>query len=1029
MLLPLNLLYLTLSLLPSTLAVFADDAYHVDYHHELLGLPLPHTTFFHRPQKDEKATLLYTLSDLGVLGAVHPGTGKVVWRQLLSNGTEGFLRPVEGEGTVVSARGNKVSAWDAMSGLARWEAEFAGTVKDVEILEQADGKDRDVLVLFEDTDGKGVVRRLNGESGAVVWTLKDTNADTAVQVTHNIEDVFQVALWGANGAYNVRVTAINPETGRKRNEYTLPAKADISGPQDILFVGPNPGMPFIAWTDKAKKNLKINILAKSGSLQNTLPLKEVDRKITQVDVHAPTLKQSLNHFLVHTHSENSNRADVYHVDLIHGDVNHAYELPKLPGKGAISLSTQAANIYFTRVTEDEVIVVSSASHGILGRWPIKTDKKHGTFLHGASEVVQRSADSYAVRTSIITSEEDWVMVRNGDEAWTRVEGLSGAVAAQWAEIPEEESLAKTLEAEAHSNPLSAYIHRVNRHIGDLQYLPDYLAKLPQRLLTSIVSSDSTTRTPGVLTIDNFGFNKVVLVATQRGRIYGLDSGNQGAVAWNTKAFDLLPGQKWDVKGIWAEPSKDIATFRGSDGEYIIIKPTTGKIVEKVDFKSWPSVESTAVIDSEAGTWLLPIGVDGNPGELPTKWAPKELVVVQGKDGEVRGLKFGAIGANATPLVAWSFHPGPGQKTTHVASRPAHDPVASIGRVLGDRNVLYKYLNLNTVLVTAVSDEAATASFYLLDTISGEVLYSTSHGGVDTKQPITSTLTENWFAYSLWSDILPSTTATLPSSKGYQLVVSELYESEVPNDRGPLGATSNSSSVEPSDIPNAEPALPHVISQSFIIPEPISHMSVSQTRQGITTRELLCTLAESNAIVGIPRNILDARRPVGRDPTPQEAEEGLFRYHPVIEFDPKIILTHKREVIGIKDVIATPALLESTSLVFAYGIDIFGTRVSPSAAFDILGKGFNKLSLVVTVVALGAGVAILAPMVRSTFYISEMNANYVTGKKEANRWEMDHFIDLVECTNRNVILYLKAMVDRGVQQRFSPSWYRHPFIFA
>ena len=55
-------------------------------------------------------------------------------------------------------------------------------------------------------------------------------------------------------------------------------------------------------------------------------------------------------------------------------------------------------------------------------------------------------------------------------------------------------------------------------------------------------------------------------------------------------------------------------------------------------------------------------------------------------------------------------------------------------------------------------------------------------------------------------------------------------------------------------------------------------------------------------------------------------------------------------------------MESTSLVLAYGIDIFGTRVTPSAAFDILGKAFNKLSLVATVAALAVGVFVLAPMV-------------------------------------------------------------------
>jgi hypothetical protein len=132
--LPLNLLALTLSILPSTLAVFADEAYSIDYQHELLGLPQPHTTFFHRPRSHEKATLLYTLSDLGVLGAVHPGTGKVVWRQILDG--NGYLRAVEGEGTLVSGTGKSVQAWDAMSGREKWGNYFTGQVKDIEVMER-----------------------------------------------------------------------------------------------------------------------------------------------------------------------------------------------------------------------------------------------------------------------------------------------------------------------------------------------------------------------------------------------------------------------------------------------------------------------------------------------------------------------------------------------------------------------------------------------------------------------------------------------------------------------------------------------------------------------------------------------------------------------------------------------------------------------------------------------------------------------------------------------------------------------------
>ena len=66
--------------------------------------------------------------------------------------------------------------------------------------------------------------------------------------------------------------------------------------------------------------------------------------------------------------------------------------------------------------------------------------------------------------------------------------------------------------------------------------------------------------------------------------------------------------------------------------------------------------------------------------------------------------------------------------------------------------------------------------------------------------------------------------------------------------------------------------------------------------------------------------------------------------------------------GVKDVITSKSGIESTSLVLAYGHDIFGTRVAPSFAFDILGKGFNKIQMLLTVAALFVGVLFVAPLV-------------------------------------------------------------------
>lgn len=179
MLLP-SLLALAATLVPSTLAVFADDAFHVDYHYALLGAPLQHATFFHQPRPDSKASLLYTLSEKLVLGAVNPRDGSVVWRQTLPSSSAplgGYLRAGENQDIVISAVEGQVAAWDAADGKLAWNTDFKDTpVKDLEVLELADASaaatgTKDVVVLFGGSSS--VVRRLDGQTGAVKWAFED----------------------------------------------------------------------------------------------------------------------------------------------------------------------------------------------------------------------------------------------------------------------------------------------------------------------------------------------------------------------------------------------------------------------------------------------------------------------------------------------------------------------------------------------------------------------------------------------------------------------------------------------------------------------------------------------------------------------------------------------------------------------------------------------------------------------------------------------------------------------------------------
>lgn len=184
MLRPLTVLCALLA--PLTRAVFLDEAYKIDFHHPLLGLPLEPATFFQQPQPDSRASLIYTLSEKSVVGAVNPKDGTLVWRQAL-DGTESsrnaLLRPGDGQEAVLGARNNIVTAWHAGNGRILWEQRLEqGLVLDIrwtQLPAQSSARlGNDILVLVRDSAGL-VLKRLDGTSGKSTnrLSIKTQNAN------------------------------------------------------------------------------------------------------------------------------------------------------------------------------------------------------------------------------------------------------------------------------------------------------------------------------------------------------------------------------------------------------------------------------------------------------------------------------------------------------------------------------------------------------------------------------------------------------------------------------------------------------------------------------------------------------------------------------------------------------------------------------------------------------------------------------------------------------------------------------------
>lgn len=710
-------------------------------------------------------------------------------------------------------------------------------------------------------------------------------------------------------------------------------------------------------------------------------------------MHAPLADGAQAHFLIHYQSKTLHWAEVYHVDISSQSIKKAYDLPPSSGFGAFSASAQGDKVFFTRITESDVKLFSSAQKDELAYWPVRAKTLRGladskVAPHAVSEVVSKDASKYAVRSALVLPSGDWELIRNGDHVWLRPESLAGAVAAGFIEPLEERGLADELAMESHSSLSRAYVHRVRRHLKGFIYFSAWTKVFLSRLRGKFTREHSSEAE--LTTLDGFGFHKIVIIATERGRLIALNTGKHGSVVWNIHLVDLSLGQRLEVMSI--ESENDIALIRGYDGELWRVRISDGTVVQhQLGGMFDGSKIASSVLDALGEKFLVSVKDDGSLGYY-TKSNIKEgtIIVTRGIQGAVRGWN---LTPDTDPLMAWEFWPALGEVVTKVVVRPAHDPVASIGKALGDRNVLYKYINPNILFIVTANPEASRATINILDSASGHTLHTATHANVDNRRPIEAIVSENWIAYSLFADVSTPSQDSLetsyPNSKGFQLIISELFKSRFPNDRGPLDASANFSTIYPSPLSGSMTFhSPHVISQAYSVPGPISHISITSTLQGITPRSLLCFLPYQNALISLPRTVLDPRRPVGRDPSPTELEEGLFKHNPLLEFEPKRIISHKREIFSLSGIITSPSLLESTSLVFSYGkVDIFGTRVAPIGEFDMLGKGFSKLQLVGTVIALAIGTGVVAPMVSFSKITPRLSCTQVliksTGSKEAS----------------------------------------------
>ncbi|KAL1919740.1 uncharacterized protein VTP21DRAFT_1671 [Calcarisporiella thermophila] len=969
---------LTLLLLVTVVSgLHADQVGLKDWHHKWIGTPR-FIEFGHHGNQ----TLMVASTQKNVLAALNMNSGELAWRVHLENEPLAVIR-TRGEYvfTLSGVAGMNARLWELETGRLVWESRNADNIAasdddlnlGIDALFLSDGN---ILSLTKGME----ITKLDTKDGAAIsrWNSPSGAGLVLNRLIQDKSGLYAVGFTSGFAAYGLEVLKLEDEGAKP---VTVPSH--IAELDDLTIVSNEVGT-YAAWIEDGK--LLVNHIGDTKVYKT--PLKSIWTHEV-LGNQKPKIRSFNGYIILEAPIENGSQIAVLSVDATGKPVSTVTHVGKPHSQ--IWGTTPEFTVVGAQ-SDKNTLSVEKIPHGT-GLKSSVFELNHEFSSTGplTKAMLIPSSQGLELQFFVITADGSVRVFNQKEQVWAREESLADSVDVSFLDLPEHHAWSQDIdeldEQPEETESISAierYLRRWSTHLRELQYLPEWLLnKLqglypknqPLRITSEVLASAKSGINEETLFRDIFGLRKLLVVITKSGKIVALDTANHGKIVWSRYFGGFSPSRVFVLRssivrlppiiGVVGQEAKgglaQIIRLNGLTGGDVLGESDQDYHTTSVSQLAYranqvfmlPLEENVhrthllAFVDQNAKLHIYPPGVT----EITQKQLDEFLktfyfALSDGINSQsIRGYRVRdadkSAGSYTTELV-WSLKLAKDERIVALGEKPAHDKLASLGRVLGDRSVLYKYQNPHLHAV-ATLDEQNTLRIYLVDIVSGRVLHQAVHP-MAGRHPVHIVQCENWVVYHFWSD------GAEGAERGYTTVVLELFESNSPDER-----------IASDNFTSFARERPFVMSQAYMFPYGVSAVGVTTTRNGITTREVLFGMT-NNQIMGVSKRILDPRRPT-RAPTKEEKEEMLLPYQPMIPDERRQILSYYLPVMGINRIVSSPALLESTSLVVAHGMDLFFAQVAPSKQFDVLSEDFSKSQLLLTIIALGAAVLVAGPMVK------------------------------------------------------------------
>lgn len=948
------------SLLPRAAGLYEDEVGQYEWALQQIGKPV---AFAYSAEASDR---IFVASASGTVASVLLKDGTMQWRRIAS--TEGGVRQLRASsrGLVTATDSGIVQTWKGSTGDLVWQREYGEPVLELLVV---GAQTQNVIVVRK---GEIECRSMGGKSE---WALSVAQAG------------LEGELWAA---------ATSPEDSD--SVCIIAAQADGSSPVSRMIqvaehkVTPRPDLPkaigtalrrgsFILVDSHIVGLVKGQIIAAPvcGGKESTFDLPSADFKLSKWQ-RTPGVFSVTNGVVTLVFGLDDTgvkRLRQFEGIAVVGPIISAHE--DEPG--------QPVAVALTKEDGAQLQLMDPASGNVQ---PAMIVKGYSSADHGPAELLlMHELKSGEHRTIISAADHSFAGIQGEKVMWVREEALASINQAVFYSREAAATVTERLQhagAEAPSEGLPALV-------AQLTSLPGRLAELskePAALVAAFaawVTPKRMRRTrelnlaPGALVptsseeLRAFGADKLVIAITSSNKLFALEA-TSSEIVWHkylgasggcadvkqcSPSMRLLPSDASPV-------SELLLLLPSATGHRVLwVDPLSGAIKRQESLPAGtPRVNSLLplmhhhstedlgtgsqpflLIDEQRRVHLLPSGSEKpkqllheQEGRLFHFEVDRSTQAVQGFSVKKSGL---------TPL--WNIELGGNGERVVASAVPDHREWAHVPvYIKGDSTILFKYINKNMLAVatedTSRPGNTTALNLYVLDAVTGHILHQSNVPG--GARPVHLVACDNWVVMHYQN----------PVRTRFEVAVVELFQAKA--DDGPWDIIFGSS--KPNQTQSAHHLeTPVPLQQTYVFPVGVTAMGVTATNKGITPRSIIMALTTEH-LWRVSKDMVNPRRPypqTGSSAAPAGGskaagqfaptkEEMVPPYSAVLPLKAHDILTHHHPTTQVRGIISSPSGLESTSLVFAYGLDLFFTPVQSAKAYDVLSPGFNYVMLYLSV---------------------------------------------------------------------------------